>query len=93
MIVLVERPSASELRAAASLLLKLAREHGLSELHYGEDPGTLVASLDRGRTYFDVVRFEQAIDGRLGWAPDVVLSDAPEARPGPPVRADGTQAA
>ncbi|TVR30307.1 MAG: hypothetical protein EA388_14520 [Nitriliruptor sp.] len=89
----MERPSRSELRAAASLLLKLAREHGLAELHYGQEPGTLVATLDEERTYFDVARFEQAIEGRLGWSPDVVLSDARDARPGPPVVADGTQAA
>ena len=91
MLIVVEGPSASEFRAASSLLLKLAREHGLTDLRYGKDPGTLIASLEPGRTYFDVVRFERSIDGRLGWSPEVIVADAADARPGAPVRADGAQ--
>lgn len=87
------RPDEHELDAAHQLLSRFASEHGLSDLRHGERPGEVIARVDAGRTYFDVVAFEDDVEGRLGWRPDVVPSGAPDARPGRPIRAVGTHAA
>jgi hypothetical protein len=76
------RPSSDELDAAAQLLLHLAAEKGLSNLHIGDDPGELVVTVEPSRTYFDIVAFEDEVESRLGWRPAVVPATAPGARPG-----------
>jgi hypothetical protein len=76
------RPSADELEAAVGLLLRVAAEHGLSDLHIGDEPGELVARVHPSRTYFDIVAFEDEVESRLGWRPAVVPATAPGARPG-----------
>jgi hypothetical protein len=79
---LMARPSARDLDAASVLLSRLAREHGLSNLRHGADPGEIVAELEDERSYFAVIAFEDAVEGHLGWRPDVVPAGAPGARPG-----------
>jgi len=76
------RPQPEQLDAAQSLLERLAGEHGLSQLRHGDEFGEVVAVVADGRTYFDVVAFEDAVEGRLGWRPEVVSAAAPGARPG-----------
>jgi hypothetical protein len=76
------RPNPDELDAAAELLLRIAGEHGLSDLHIGDEPGELVVAVEPSRTYFDVVAFEDEVESRLGWRPAVVPVTAPGARPG-----------
>lgn len=81
------KPEAAQLDAAHELLERLAVEHGLSHLRHGDEFGEIVADVAEGRSYFDVVAFEEAVEGRLGWRPNVVSSAAPGARPGRPVGA------
>lgn len=81
------RPEAAQLDAAHELLERLAAEHGLSHLRHGDEFGEVVAEVAEGRGYFDVVAFEEAVEGRLGWRPNVVSSAAPGAQPGRPVGA------
>lgn len=81
------KPTEHELDAAHELLGRLASEHGLLNLRHGDEFGEVVADVSEGRSYFDVVAFEEAVEGRLGWRPNVVSSGAPGARPGRPVRA------
>lgn len=80
-------PDATQLDAAAELLHRLAAEHGLSNLRHGDEFGEIVAEVADGRSYFDVVSFENAVEGRVGWRPNVVPSAASGARPGRPVGA------
>lgn len=56
-----------ELRAHRAELLRLAAQYGLVELRVTE-AGRLVALAEEGRSYFDVVRFEQAASAVLGAA-------------------------
>ncbi|MEX1163833.1 MAG: hypothetical protein WEB03_09650 [Nitriliruptor sp.] len=81
------RPEVRELDAAHRLLSRLADERGLSNLRHGDGAGEVVADVEQGRTYFDIVAFEDDVEGRLGWRPEVVDAEAPGARPG---RAVGT---
>lgn len=81
------KPEATQLDAAHELLERLAGEHGLSHLRHGDEFGEVVADVAEGRTYFDVVAFEEAVEGRLGWRPSVVSSAAPGTRPGRPIGA------
>jgi hypothetical protein len=66
------RPTSEELEAAAQLLLRLAAQKGLSNLHMGDDRGELVVTVEPSRTYFDIVAFEDEVESRLGWRPAVV---------------------
>jgi hypothetical protein len=75
------RPDRGQLDAAAELLSRLATEHGLSNLRHGDEFGEIVADVESDRTYFDIVAFEEAVEGRLGWRPDVVPSSASGAQP------------
>lgn len=81
------RPDPTQLDTAAELLQRLAAEHGLSNLRHGDEFGEVIADVADGRSYFDVVTFEDAVEGRLGWRPNVVPSAASGARPGRPVGA------
>ena len=83
----MRRPETVQLDAAHELLERLAAVHGLSQLRHGDEFGEVVADVADGRSYFDVVAFEEAVEGRLGWRPNVVSSAAPGARPGRPVGA------
>jgi len=76
------RPEPAQVDAARALLERLAAVHGLSQLRHGDEFGEIVAVVAEGRTYFDVVAFEDAVEGRVGWRPDVVSAAAPGARPG-----------
>jgi len=76
------RPEPAQVDAARALLERLAAVHGLSQLRHGDEFGEIVAVVAAGRTYFDVVAFEDAVEGRLGWRPDVVSAAAPGACPG-----------
>lgn len=87
------RPSADELDAAAELLAQLAPTYGLSELRHGNEPGEVVATLADGRTYFDVVEYESAVEAHMGWRPDVTVTGAPGARPGRKIGSSATHAA
>ena len=78
------RPEAAQLDAAQALLERVAAEHGLSHLRHGDEFGEVIADVAEGRSYFDVVAFEQAAEGRLGWRPSVMFAEAPGARPGRP---------
>ncbi len=81
------KPEAAQLDAAHELLKRLAAEHGLSHLRHGDEFGEVVADVAEGRSYFDVVAFEDAVEGRLGWRPNMVSSAASGARSGRPVGA------
>lgn len=83
----MRRPDVAQLDAAHALLERLGHEHGLSRLRHGDEFGEVVADVADGRSYFDVVAFEAAVEGRVGWRPAVVSSAAPGARPGHPVGA------
>jgi hypothetical protein len=87
------RPEPSELDAASDLLSRLAREHGLASLRHGADPGEIIADVDADRGYFAVVAFEDAVEGRLGWRPDVVPSGALGAHPAGQIGAGDTHTA
>ncbi len=76
------RPQPAQVNAARALLDRLAGEHGLSQLRHGDEYVEIVAVVTQGWTSFDVVAFEDAVEGRLGWRPDVVSAAAPGARPG-----------
>lgn len=76
----------AQLRAHRAELAHLAADHGLSQLRVAPS-GRLVALADEGRSYFDVVRFEQEAAQLIG-APVEVLAEtarhpldtAPEAK-------------
>jgi hypothetical protein len=87
------RPEPRELDAASDLLSRLAREHGLASLRHGADPGEIIADVDADRGYFAVVAFEDAVEGRLGWRPDVVPSGARGACPAGQIGAGDTHTA
>jgi hypothetical protein len=76
------RPEQSAIDAAHQLLERLATGHGLCNLRHGDEVGEVVADVQESRSYFDVVAFEEDVEGRLGWRPNVVSSAAPGARPG-----------
>ena len=88
-----ERPEAREMDAAHQLLVHLAAKHGLSNLRHGHVPGEVIVEVDAGRSYFDVVSFENDVQGTVGWRPDVVPSGAPDAKPGRPIGTADTSAA
>lgn len=88
-----ERPEAREMDAAHQLLAHFAAKHGLSNLRHGDGPGEVIVDVEEGRTYFDVVSFEDDVGGTFGWRPDVVPSGAPDANPGRPIGAADTNAA
>lgn len=69
-------PVASEdqVRASREELLALAERHGLSRLRVSAS-GRIVASVERGRGYVDVVRYEREADAVLGAHVDVVSDD------------------
>lgn len=83
----MRRPDVAQLDAAHALLERLGEEHGLSRLRHGEEFGEVVADVAVGRSSFDVVAFEESVEGRQGWRTAVVSSAAPGARPGRPVGA------
>lgn len=89
----LERPEAREVDAAHQLLAHFAVKHGLSNLRHGDGPGEVIVDVDVDRTYFDVVSFEDDVQGSVGWRPDVVPSGAPDAKPGRPVGTADTNAA
>ena len=88
-----ERPEAREMDAAHQLLAHFAAKHGLTNLRHGDGPGEVIVDVEAGRTYFDVVSFEDDIQGTVGWRPDVVPSGAPDAKPGRPIGTASTSAA
>lgn len=49
------RPNSDELGPAAEVLLRVAVEHGLSDLHVGDEPSEHVVTVEPSRSYFDVV--------------------------------------
>lgn len=69
-------PAASEdqVRASSDELLALAKRHGLSRLRVSSS-GRIVASVEDGRGYIDVVRYEREADAVLGAHVDVVSDD------------------
>jgi len=91
MVFLMKLPAPDELldRYAAALVA-LAASHGLSNLRHG-GPGTIIADVERGRTFFDLANFELEAESLLGHEVFVMSSDAPAAQtPGknsPPLRA------
>jgi hypothetical protein len=67
------RPAtAEELRANAATIHQLGRRYGLHTFALSGEPGELVATLDEGRTYFDVTGFEADASGLLGSVVEVV---------------------
>lgn len=77
----MRRPDRDEIQAAAGLLHRLAADHGLSNLRHSERAEQLVVDVADDRSLFDLVEFESAVEGLVGWRPDVVSSGAPGARP------------
>jgi predicted methyltransferase len=84
----MELPTVAEIDAASEFLRALAREHGLSNLRHGSEPGQIVVDVDPGRGYFDVVRFIDDVEDQLGFRSYVVVASAPAARPGRPIGSD-----
>lgn len=66
--------SADQVRAGREGLLALAERHGLSRLRVSAS-GRIVASVEHGRGYVDVVRFERDAAAILGACVDVVSDD------------------
>ena len=88
----MRRPHRHEIQAAVGLLQRLASDHGLSNLRHGARAGQIVADIAEDRSLFDLVEFELAVEGLVGWRPDVVSSGAPGANPGSVIDA-GTRVA
>lgn len=61
------------------VLTVMAEQHGLRNLALGELRGELIAEIDSARTYFDVARFELAVEPILGAPVRITLSGAPSA--------------
>lgn len=66
--------SVDEVRANRDALLALAERHGLSRLRVSAS-GRIVARVEYGRGYVDVVRYEREADAILGAHVDVVSDD------------------
>lgn len=66
--------SVDQVRANRDALLALAERHGLSRLRVSAS-GRIVASVEHGRGYVDVVRYEREADALLGAHVDVVSDD------------------
>ncbi|MFC0861618.1 hypothetical protein ACFHYQ_04830 [Sphaerimonospora cavernae] len=64
--------TAATLHANAATIRQLGRQYGLHSFTLSGEPGELVASLDEGRTYFDVTAFEADASGLLGATVEVV---------------------
>jgi hypothetical protein len=62
----------------AAVLVDLGKRHGISHLRHG-GPGTVVADVEAGRTYFDLARFEMEARALLDHDVALVASDAPAA--------------
>ncbi|MFJ3339451.1 hypothetical protein [Streptomyces sp. NPDC086766] len=60
------------LRANAATIHELGHRYGLHHFALSAEPGELIASLDEGRSYFDVTAFEADLTGILGAAVEVV---------------------
>ncbi|WP_250286684.1 MULTISPECIES: hypothetical protein [unclassified Frankia] len=50
--------SPARLRANAATIHELGRRYGLRSFALSAEPGELVATLDEGRSYFDITGFE-----------------------------------
>lgn len=61
------------------MLETLAAQHGLTELRHGGD-GVVVATVEPGRTYLDLARFEADAAAVLGGEVEVVPDSAPAAQ-------------
>lgn len=90
---LMRRPTIEELDAASDMLVAVAREHGLTDVRHGREPGQLVVGAEPGRGYFDVVRFAAEVEGQLGFRPEVLAASAPAVEPGRPIGRPDTHAA
>ncbi|MFF3319440.1 hypothetical protein ACFYV5_28575 [Streptomyces sp. NPDC003035] len=82
----MRRATRAELRANAVTIHRLGQHHGLRSFVLSPEPGELVATVDEGRSYLDVLGFESDLSGFLGAAVEVrprgpVGSASREARP------------
>lgn len=68
----VRRATKAELRANAVTIHQLGRHHGLRSFVLSPEPGALVATVDEGRSYLDVLGFESDLSDVLGAAVEVV---------------------
>ena len=87
------RPSRKQIDAAAEMLAEVGAMRGLSNLRHGDLPGELIADVEEDRDYFDIVGFMDDVEGRVGFRPDVIPSEAPGADPRGPIGDRVTDAA
>jgi hypothetical protein len=80
-----------DLRRHANLLRVLGEQHGLTGLALGDRQGELIADLERGKTGFDVARFELEVMDMIGRDVQVTVTGAPAAHVRAPL--NGTAAA
>lgn len=78
-ITVMEPATSRQLDRHVAVLRNLAAKHGLSNLRHSTRPGTLVADVDRGRTYFDLARFEVEAEAILRATVYVLPAGAPAA--------------
>jgi hypothetical protein len=64
--------TAEKLRANAATIHQLGHRYGLRSFALSAEAGELVATLDQGRSYFDVTGFETDLSSILGAAVEVV---------------------
>lgn len=64
--------TAATLHANEATIQQLGRRYGLHSFALSAEPGELVASLDEGRTYFDITAFEADASSLLGATVEVV---------------------
>jgi len=63
---------AATLHANAATIQQLGRRYGLHSFALSSEPGELVATLEEGRTYFDITAFEADASHLLGATVEVV---------------------
>lgn len=68
----MRRATRAELRANAVTIHQLGRRHGLRSFVLSWEPGELVATVDEGRSYLDVLGFESDLSDFLGADVEVV---------------------
>jgi hypothetical protein len=68
----VRLATAAKLRANAATIHQLGHRYGLHSFALSAEPGELVATLDQGRSYFDITGFETDLSSILGVTVEVV---------------------
>jgi hypothetical protein len=68
----VRPATAAKLRTNAATIHQLGHRYGLHSFALSAEPGELIATLDEGRSYFDITGFEMDLSSMLGATVEVV---------------------